>query len=125
MRKDPRRSLGTRGEMIAARYLQGQGYTILERNWRCPEGELDIISTDGDVLAFVEVRTRRGLRSGPTPEESITPAKQRRLIQLAQLYLQERELDDVNWRIDLVAVEMDGQGRLRRVELIRNAVTGW
>jgi len=123
--KDPRRGLGARGETIAEGYLRSQGYTILDRNWRCSRGELDIIAKQGETLVFVEVRTRRGLRSGPTPEESITPAKQRKLIELAQLYLQERNLEDVDWRIDVVAVEMDGQGRLQRVELIRDAVTGW
>lgn len=123
--KDPRRGLGARGETIAAGYLRHQGYTILDRNWRCPRGELDLIAKEGETLAFVEVRTRRGLRSGPTPEESITPAKQRKLIELAQLYLQAQGLEDVDWRIDVVAVEMDGQGRLQRVELIRDAVTGW
>ena len=105
--------------------MHAQGYIILDRNWRCAQGELDIIAKEGDTLAFVEVRTRRGLRSGPTPEESITPVKQRKLIELAQRYLQAQGLEDVDWRIDVVAVEMDGQGRLQRVELIRDAVTGW
>ncbi|MFQ5343243.1 MAG: YraN family protein [Anaerolineae bacterium] len=124
MSQDPRKSLGARGEQLAAQHLEAQGFTILDRNWRCAAGELDIIAWEGETLAFVEVRTRRG-SAGPTPEQSITPAKQAKLIQLAQTYLQEHHLTDAQWRIDFVAVEMDGRGVLRRVELIRNAVTGW
>ena len=124
MSQDPRKRLGARGEQLAAQHLEAQGYTILDRNWRCAAGELDIIAQEGETLAFVEVRTRRG-SAGPTPEQSITPAKQAKLIELAQTYLQEHHLADTQWRIDFVAVEMDGRGVLRRVELIRNAVTGW
>lgn len=124
MSKDPRKSLGARGEQLAAQHLERQGYTILERNWHCTAGELDIIAQEGETLTFVEVRTRRG-SAGPTPEQSITPAKQSRLIELAQTYLQEHHVTDTRWRIDFVAVEMDGRGVLQRVELIRNAVTGW
>lgn len=109
---------------MAGEHLQAEGYTILDTNWRCASGEVDIIAREGDVLAFVEVRTRRG-RRGPTPEQSLTPAKQAKLIELARTYLQERDLTDVPWRIDFVAVEMDGRGVLQRVDLIRHAVTGW
>ncbi|MEA3459369.1 MAG: YraN family protein [Chloroflexota bacterium] len=117
-----RRELGQLGEELAARYLRGQGYLIREQNWRCPLGEMDIVAEDGDCLAFVEVRTRRGRELG-TPEESITQAKQTRLIELAQTYLQEHDWPG-DWRIDVLAVEMSPQGGLRRVNLIKNAVVG-
>jgi putative endonuclease len=120
---DYKRRLGRRGEEIAAAYLGGQGYQVLARNWRCPVGELDIVAREGETLAFVEVRTRRGDRYG-TPEESITPAKQTKLVELAQTYLQEHGLADEKWRIDVVAVEMDRRGRVTRLNLIRNAVWG-
>jgi putative endonuclease len=120
---DYKRRLGRRGEEIAAAYLGGQGYRVLARNWRCPAGELDIVAREGETLAFVEVRTRRGDRYG-TPEESITPAKQTKLVELAQTYLQEHNLADEKWRIDVVAVEMDRRGRVMRLNLIRNAVWG-
>jgi len=120
---DYKRRLGQRGEGIAAAYLGEQGYEVLARNWRCPAGELDIVARDGETLAFVEVRTRRGDRYG-TPEESITPAKQAKLVELAQTYLQENGLAGENWRIDVVAVEMDRRGRVTRLNLIRNAVWG-
>jgi putative endonuclease len=69
------------------------------------------------------VRARRGERFG-TPEESVTPDKQARLLELAQTYLQEAGLGDQNWRIDVVAIEMDWRGRIKRLNLIRNAIWG-
>jgi putative endonuclease len=122
--RDARKRLGRAGESIAADYLRRRGYTILEMNYRRPVGEMDIVARDGEWLAFVEVRTRRGRAFG-TPEESITPAKQQKLIELAQTYLQEHELSDVPWRIDVVAVEMDRQGKLQRINLIENAVVAF
>ena len=76
---DKRIQTGQRGEEIAALYFTERGYNIVARNWRCPTGELDIIMEKGDTLIFVEVRTRSGKRYG-TPEESINPTKQARLI---------------------------------------------
>ena len=118
---DSRRALGRWGEQVAADYLRENGYRIEETNYRCPRGEIDIVARDGPVVAFVEVRTRRGLGHG-TPQESVTPAKQRKLIEVSQTYLQERELSDVDWRIDVVAISID-RGR-PRIRLIRNAVSG-
>ena len=118
---DKRRQTGRQGEDIAASYLTGKGYRILARNWRCPVGELDLVMADDQTLVFVEVRTRSGSRFGPA-EESITPAKQMRLIELAQTYLQESTAPGVSWRIDVVAIQL-GQG-LPQVNHIENAV-GW
>jgi putative endonuclease len=120
---DYRQRLGRRGEEIAAAYLGEQGYSILARNWRCPAGELDIVARQGETLVFVEVRARRGDRFG-TPEQSVTPAKQAKLVELAQTYLQEHGLADEQWRIDVVALAMDRRGRVTRLNLIRNAVWG-
>ncbi len=121
-KRDDRRGLGRHGEELAARHLAARGYEILERNWRCGTGELDLVARDGACLAFVEVRTRRGQELG-SPEESITAAKQARLINLAEAYLQEHEWPGA-WRIDVVAVEMDVRGRLQRLDHYENAVTG-
>ncbi|MFQ6016172.1 MAG: YraN family protein [Anaerolineae bacterium] len=121
--RDRRRDLGTRGEKMAAAYLRQQGYVIREMNYRCAVGELDIVAQDGGCLAFVEVRTRRGRQYG-TPEESVTAAKQAKLIEVAQTYLQERGLGETDWRIDVVAVELSSRGELLRVNLIKSAVTG-
>jgi len=118
-----RKRLGAWGERIAATHLEAAGYHIVARNWRCRQGEIDLVARAGKMLVFVEVKTRRGRRMG-APEEAFTPRKARKLIQLAQLYLAEYDLD-VAWRIDLVAVELDKTGKLLRCEHIPNAVLGW
>ena len=116
-----RSRLGQVGEELAARFLGEQGYEIVERNFRCPAGEIDIVAKEGECLIFVEVRTRRGRALG-TPEESVNPRKQRKLIELGQTYLNTRELGEIDWRIDVVAVELTPAGYLARIELIANAV---
>ncbi len=118
-----RKALGHLGEELAARTLAARGYRIRERNWRCPAGELDIVAEDGDVLAFVEVKTRRGRAFG-APEEGVTPAKQAKLVELAATYAQESGWPG-DWRIDVAAVELTPDGRLLRVEIIQNAVGEW
>ena len=119
---DARQGLGALGEKLAARHLAAAGYQIVACNWRCPIGELDLVARQGECLVCVEVRTRRGAAFGP-PEESITAAKQARLVALAEAYVQATDwLGD--WRIDVVAVEMDRTGRLLRVDHYENAVTG-
>jgi putative endonuclease len=120
-----RQALGRWGEELAAKHLAAQGYRILECNYRCGVGEIDIVAQDDAAeRVFVEVRTRRGRRYG-TPEESVTPAKQEKLIEVAMTYLAEHALYDVNWRIDVVAIELErGNNRLLRLNLIKDAVTG-
>jgi putative endonuclease len=119
---DRRQRLGRRGEELAARHLLAKGYQILDRNWRCAQGELDLVARDGECLAFVEVRTRRG-RSLGSPEESVSAAKQARLVTLAEAYLQAHEWSG-SCRIDVVAIELDAQGRLCRLDHYENAVQG-
>jgi len=98
------------------------GYRILAHNYRCPAGEVDLVALDGDCLVFVEVRTRRGDLWG-TPEESVTPAKMARLVRVAEHYLADLDAEDVDWRIDVVAVEVDRRGRVRRLDVVRDAVS--
>ncbi len=116
-----KRRLGSHGEQIAATYLERQGYSLVERNWRCPVGEVDIVARDGECLVFVEVRTWRSDRYG-TPEASITPRKQARMLDVAQSYLQASGLDNVAWRIDVIAIEMEDFGEVRKLNHIQNAV---
>jgi putative endonuclease len=106
---------------VATTHLEAKGYRIRHRNFRCPEGEIDIVAEDGDCLVFVEVRTRRGDALG-TPAESITEAKERRLVAVARAYLQEYEGLPANQRIDVVGVELTPQGRLLGVQHIEGAV---
>ena len=116
-----RHTLGQRGERYAAQYLCDHGYAIRARNWRCPVGEIDLVTEKDDVLIFVEVRTRRNDRLG-TPEESITPAKRARLIAAAQTYLDEQSQTGRDWRIDVVAIEIGAHGEVKRCALIENAI---
>ena len=120
----PRQRLGRWGEGVAATHLEAQGYVIVAHNWRCAAGEIDLVARDGETLVFVEVKTRRGRAYG-APEEALTPRKAARLLQLGEQYCYEHDLNDVNWRIDLVAVELDNRGLLLRCEHIPNAVLGW
>lgn len=128
---DSRKQLGRAGEAMAARTLQAAGLTILTRNWRCAEGELDIVAQERapdyvrggelcDWLVLVEVRTRRGAAYG-TALESITPHKAAKLRQVSQRYIQTIGWSGP-WRIDVVGVQMDEQGRLLAVDHIRHAV---
>mgnify|MGYP001217503687 CR=1 FL=1 len=119
-----RKKLGAWGENVAATRLEADGYRIVARNWRCARGEIDLIAQAGDgLLVFVEVKTRRGRGMG-LPEEALTLHKSRKLIRLAEIYLGEHDLD-VEWRLDLIAVELDNSGKLLRCEHIRDAVLGW
>lgn len=122
-RGNSRQRLGAWGESVAAIHLESLGYQIISRNWRAPQGEIDLIAQLNQLVVFVEVKTRRGNDMG-TPEEGLTPAKSRKLIALADYYMAEHNLD-ADWRIDLVAVELDKSGKLLRCEHIPNAVLGW
>lgn len=118
----PRKRLGDMGERLAGQHLEAKGYRILERNWRKREGEIDIIVQRGGLVAFVEVRTRRGNRMG-TACESITPAKAARMRVLAEAYGAEAcDLPEAR-RIDLVAVDFAPDGRLASLVHYENAVT--
>ncbi len=116
-----RKALGTWGEKIAMEYLRKRGYQIVETNFRCREGEIDIVAQDKDYLVFVEVRTRRGCEFG-TPEESVTTTKKKKLISLAFTYLQNHRNLPALWRFDVVAIELDRGEQVTRLELIQNAI---
>jgi len=117
-----RRDVGILGEKLARDFLKRKGYRIIETNYRCPEGEIDIIARHGDFLAFVEVRTKTSLEFG-SPEESITPAKMGRIKATASHYQQTHSNLPPLWRIDVVAIELNQKGKPSRIELIENAVT--
>ncbi|MBX3054668.1 MAG: YraN family protein [Caldilineaceae bacterium] len=128
-----RQATGQRGEEIAVRTLQEAGLSIVERNWRCPVGELDIVAeeigpdyasgaSDARWLVLVEVRTRSSTARG-TARQAFTPRKQAKLREVAGHYLQEKGWRGP-WRIDAVAVQLDRSGREVAVEHIRHAVTG-
>lgn len=99
-RKD---ELGRRGEELAARYLQGQGYRVLDRNWRCRIGEIDLVIERAGALAVVEVKTRSSIAFGH-PFEAITPAKAARLRRLTAQWCQQNDVGPRAIRVDAVAV---------------------
>ncbi|MDE2836584.1 MAG: YraN family protein [Chloroflexota bacterium] len=112
-----RSKLGLQGERIAAAHLESQGLVIETRNYRTRFGEIDLIARDGEGTVFVEVRTKRSSAYG-TPEESLTPRKQARLVKAAQEYLAEHGLAGNSWRIDLVAITLqpDGPAHIVHIE---------
>jgi putative endonuclease len=126
--QDRRKALGRQGEDLAAAYLTQQGYEIITRNWRTRSGELDIVARDGDWLVFVEVRVRR-IGKGATaptlgsPEESVTPRKQLKLVALADAYLFALPWGG-RWRIDVIALELRADGSVARLNHLRDAVGG-
>ena len=113
-----RKSLGDFGEKVARAYLERRGYQIIEANYRCKGGEIDLVARDGDCLVVVEVRTRRGSEFG-TPEESVTAAKVNRLRDLAETYAQEHPALAANIRIDVIAIEVGPDGKVSRTEQIK------
>lgn len=117
----PQGRLGQWGEEHARRYLENQGYTVSATNYHSRWGEVDIVARLGEEFVFVEVKTRRGTAFG-TPEESVTATKSRRLIATAQDYLQKNDLEQAQWRIDVVTVHLDRSGKLLEVNHLENAV---
>jgi putative endonuclease len=100
---------GRQGEILASDFLVAQGMRIVDRNWRCPEGEIDIVAIDGDTLVVAEVKTRRSLDYGH-PFEAVGTAKLARLHRLAHSWSREHELRLAHRRVDVVAVVDDGIG---------------
>ena len=103
--------LGRRGEAIAAHYLQKTGLEVIERNWRCGQGEIDLIARDGDELVFVEVKTRSSVAFGH-PLEAITVQKLARLRRLAAAWCEAHPGNHDNIRIDAVGVLAPADGEI-------------
>jgi putative endonuclease len=118
-----RKDIGRLGENLAAEHLKNQGYSLIETNYRCPRGEIDIIAQEGECIVFTEVRTKTGNGFG-TPEESVTSAKKKHLIESAYTYLEEKDKQQADWRIDFIAVELDRNNKPSRIEHYKNAVEG-
>jgi putative endonuclease len=104
-----RLALGKYGERLAARRLTDVGMVVLDRNWRCAAGEIDLVLRDGDVLVVCEVKTRTSFACG-SPHEAVTPAKLDRLRRLGLAWAEEHRLHPADLRIDLVAVLQPRRG---------------
>ena len=104
-----RQQRGQQGEQMAVAYLRQHGYRIAQQNYRCREGEIDIVAWDGKTLVFVEVKTKGQLTFG-SPEAMVTRPKQRKMTHVAMLYVSEHKLQQVNIRFDVVAIMLSPQG---------------
>ena len=111
-------STGKRGEELAAAYLAEAGYRIIERNYRCLFGEIDIVAEEGETLVFVEVKSRRSDAYG-VPQLAVGLQKQKKISRISLHYLAERHLRHRPARFDVVAVKLLPAGH--RIDLIRNA----
>ena len=112
-------SLGNMGESIAATFLKGAGFSIVERNFRCVCGELDIVARDGRTVVFILVKCRNYDSYGP-PQLAVTPFKQRQISKAALVWLSKRRLYDAEARFDVVAIVLHADD-LPEIEHIRNA----
>ena len=114
-----RLSLGERGEMTAWGFLLKENFEILEKNYRCSIGEIDVVARKNGRIIFVEIKTRKGDRFG-APEESVHRAKQKKLIRLAQWYRKEKKMENFPAAFAVVAVDWK-TGEKPRVRLIEDA----
>jgi putative endonuclease len=102
-------ALGKYGETLAARHLVSQGMVLLERNWRCPDGEIDLVLRDGEALVVCEVKTRSSNAFG-SPHEAVTRVKVARLRRLAAAWLACHDVRPTGVRIDFVAIVRPRRG---------------
>ncbi|WP_435163232.1 YraN family protein [Paenibacillus glycanilyticus] len=121
MSEDRRRQTGLAGETAACQYLENGGYTVIERNWRCRSGEIDIIATIDDTLVFVEVRTRRAGGRFGTAAESVDRRKQQQVALVAQVYLRMRHLTYPPMRFDVIAVTMNRDDSIGEIKHVKAA----
>lgn len=112
-------AVGDTGESIAVRYLKGQGFKIVECNFRSVCGEIDIVARDGRTIVFVEVKCRKNENYGP-PQLAVTPFKQRQISKAALVWLSRKKLYDAEARFDVVAIVLH-EHDLPDIDHIRNA----
>jgi len=110
--------LGRRGEALAHSALKKSGYNIIESNYRCRLGEIDVVAREGKSLVFVEIKTRRGKSLGYA-KEAVHPRKQRQISKVALTYMKQNHCEDTKARFDVVAISLSPDGP--EVEIIKNA----
>jgi putative endonuclease len=120
-KRTKRKDLGDWGETYAANYLEGLGYEVLNRNVRTPYGEIDIVAKEKNQLVFIEVKTRSSKKYG-NPEDSITETKILHLIESAESYLQENPEYTEDWRVDVIAIQVDPQKTAPSLTHFENAL---
>jgi putative endonuclease len=118
--KYSKKRLGEIGESLAVKFLKQKGYQIIDQNYRSAWGEIDIVAQDGEVLAFVEIKTRRSLKFG-APQLAVTSSKQRKISKAALEYLQERDGFDYICRFDVISIVFPPEPSEPIIEHIENA----
>ena len=117
---EERTELGKKGENIACKFLEKNGYQIMERNYRNKAGEIDIIARDKDDIVFVEIKTKLS-KDFAQPELSVNPSKQRKIVKTALTYLMVKGIKKTGCRFDVIGIT--GEKEERKIELIKNAFT--
>ena len=97
------------------------GYAILERNFRCRYGEIDLVAEHAQDLVFVEVKTRRGTAYG-LPEEAVNLRKQRKIVEVAHHYIDVHACSERSWRVDVVAIQLSRSGKLEEIRIYQHAI---
>ncbi len=111
-----KKTLGQRGEEIACKALEKQGYRILDKNFSCKFGELDIVAEDDEVICFIEVKARSSEDYG-LPEEAVTHWKKKKLLIVAHIYIEKKKIKDRDMRFDIVSVNLN----THETRIIKNA----
>lgn len=119
--KSRRVATGRAGEDAAAEYLLQLGYLVVERNWRCRSGEIDLVAEDGETLVIVEVRSRTNPTRFGSAVEAITPRKCRQVRELATIYLKHRKVEPQSVRFDVVAVTFRQEGIVTEIKHLPGA----
>ena len=114
------KDIGSLGEDIAETYLRQIGYTVLERNFRCKIGEIDIIGKDGDYICFIEVKTRYGSIYG-RPCEAVTYSKRHKIYKTAETYIMRKKLFKFNFRFDVMEIILNNSNDNPSIRLIKDA----
>ncbi len=108
--KSHNKILGEKGERAARQYLERRGFEIIDANWTCGFGEVDIVAIDEETLVFVEVKTRSGIEHG-LPEEAITQTKRKKYEKIAMAYLEQSEYNDLPIRFDAISITLMAEDR--------------
>ena len=115
-----RLSIGKKGELLAQEHIRKQGYTLLEKNFRCKLGEIDLIAKDRHMVVFLEVRTKTSTAYGPA-YNSVTPHKQRQVKRVALFYIAQHNLVNTQFRFDVIGITLNQESGEYQLDQIQNA----
>ena len=117
---DSPQEVGAKGEKLAVKFLKRKGYRIVQRNYRCKLGEIDIVAQQSGTIVFVEVKARQTQEFGP-PQYAITAAKKKQISRVALWYIKDKKVTEQTCRFDVIGITFSPESRKPRVEHIENA----